>query len=211
MPQSECQRRYLAANRQEINARARARYAENPEPTNVRNAQYRAANIEKVRAHDRARAIVKYACRTPRHRRRGHLHASWRGGMFVTCSVCGRHVGWKKPSEIAKNRFGFTCREHHHLRRGHLVQCCVCGRSAGYRILSRIQENKNGFYCREHQKKGRTIRHRRHPDRKGKFVNCRVCNRSAGYKKPYMLRRNMNGFYCKEHRNQRAVLLASVA
>ena len=84
--------------------------------------RWRAANLE--RARDCARRAVarregrnELFCRsqTTAH---GHRHRNWRGGYVVECAVpgCYRKAGWRTPSQQRKNKTGFRCPEHRHVR-----------------------------------------------------------------------------------------------
>jgi len=52
----------------------------------------------------------------PKHKVRGHLAHSWRGGRRVYCTICGRNAGWRNPNDFHRNKTGFRCRLHKHTK-----------------------------------------------------------------------------------------------
>ena len=74
----------------------------------------RPANRAKRKASDGALAEI----RIPKSKMRGHLGANWRGGRKMYCAVpdCGEPCGWKYPNELRRNKTGFRCEKHRHVK-----------------------------------------------------------------------------------------------
>ena len=110
-------RDYYARNRKAIGARMKDYHARNREAINARTRDYHARNREATVAKMRARSRLKGTM--PIAKQVGNLNPGWQGGRIVFCSICGAYAGWRAPSKFTKNKTGFRCTKHQHVRLEH--------------------------------------------------------------------------------------------
>ena len=163
-------RKKYRKNIEKRRAYGRLYYWQNKQKALACAARYRRENPEKYKAVlEKLMLKRRLNGSLPAARCVGDKNPAWTGGRECVCVVCGKPVGWRSPSKLARSKSGPHCADHAKIKgSGSVVPCRVRGKDtmSRYGVCRRGTKECENEYQLLHKQGGRRKR-----------TACHVCGR----------------------------------